>query len=158
MDRLRASLFRASACLIPIFLIAFAAPANAQLRSPDAVNELPIKPNPTASVSEVCSKLGQDDFSQLFHATCFSEINQAVVVLVSGGTNDYSGKVIADFVVDAFGKERIPTAAYLRFPDWDGVGMTFILNGDPYGPYSGENWREGLEVLKRHAPQAWFKN
>ena len=103
------------------------------------------------------TKLGAHHYSQAFHASCYSEINQAVVVLVSGNTQDFSGQAIATFIVGEFEKAYVPAVGYLRLPELDGVAMTFLLNGDAYGPYSGENWREGFEVLKAHAPQAWFK-
>jgi len=126
-------------------------------RIPDALNNLPIRPNPTATITPVCYKLGEKEYSQAFHASCYSEVNQAVVVLVSGNTKDYSGQQIADFIIREFEKSYVPAVGFLRLPDWDGVAMTFLLNGDAYGPYSGENWRDGFEVLKVHSAQAWHK-
>lgn len=78
-------------------------------------------------------------------------------MLVSGNTDDFSGQAIADLIVVEFGKANVPAVGYLRSPELDGVAMTFLLNGDAYGPYGGENWREGFEILKVHAPQAWFR-
>lgn len=130
--------------------------AAAQLRAPDAVNILPIKPNPTAELAAVYERLGNKDYSQLIHASCYSEANQAVVVLVSGNTQEYSGQFIVDFVVKEFGKAHVPATGFLDMPDWEGVTVSFFLNGDAYGPYSGEDWREGFDLVKYHAPQAWY--
>jgi len=157
LNRLLARLKTATAVVIPGFLLAAIAPAQAQTRAPDVVNTLKIKPNPTATVTAVCHKLGEKAYPQSIHASCYSEVNQAVVVLLSGNTKEYSGETIAKFVIGEFEKAHVPAAGFLRSPELNGVGMTFLLNGDAYGPYSGENWRKGFDEVKRHAPQAWFK-
>lgn len=133
-----------------------AGPASAQMRTPDAVNELAIKPNPTASVTKVCNELDRREFSQLIQATCYSEINQAVVILVSGNAGDIPGQTIGEVIVKEFGKNYIPAVAFLENHERNKVSISYLLNGDFYGPYSGDDWQEGLTLLMRHAPQAWF--
>lgn len=152
-----ASFKTAKALLIPVILFLTATPLLAQDNAPNVINGMKIKSNPTASVTAVCHKLGEKDYPKSIHASCYSEVNQAVVVLVSGNTKEYSGEMIAKFVIGEFEKAHVPAAGFLRSPELNGVGMTFLLNGDAYGPYSGENWRKGFEEVKRHAPQAWFK-
>lgn len=144
--------------LIPAILLCLSSTAHAQLKTPDAVNGLKIRPNPTATISKVCKQLGKKDYPVSLHADCYSEAKQAVVVMVGGKAKGYTSEAIAKFVLSELEKAYVPAAAYLRNPEWDGVGMTFLLNGYAYGPYSGENWREGLETVKKHAPEAWFKH
>jgi len=127
------------------------------MRTPDAVNTLKIKPNPTATVTGVCHKLDQKDYSQLIHATCYSEVNQAVVVLVSGKPSGMTGQAVGEHITKELGKSYIPAAVFLDKPEWDGVSISFLLNGDYYGPYSGRDWKDGKAVLEAHAPQAWFR-
>ena len=131
--------------------------SSAQLRGPDVLGERPIKPNPTAEVRQVCHELDRRDFSQLIHATCYSEVNQAVVVLVSGNADGFSGEKVGSLIVGELEKNYIPAAAFLENPQRNKVSIVYLLNGDAYGPYSGHNWLEGVKVLQRHAPQAWFK-
>jgi len=125
---------------------------------PDVKNDLPIKPNPTATITPVCHKLGEKDYSQAFHASCYSEVNKAVVVLVGGTPKGMTAQAVANHIVKKFESSYVPATAFLRFPETKGVGITYLLNGDAYGPYSGENWTEGFEIVKRHAPQAWYQD
>ena len=144
--------------LLPFALLpAIVTAQTGHTRSPDVVNNLPIRPNPTAAITPICHKLGEKKYSLAFQASCYSEFKQAVVILMSGNAKDHTGQQIAEFVVGEFGKSHVPAVAFLRFPEWDEVAMTFLLNGDAYGPYSGKNWREGFEILKIHSAQAWHK-
>lgn len=124
---------------------------------PDAKNTLAIKPNPTATITGVCYKLDEKSYSQLVHATCYSEFKQVVVVLVSGNAGNISGQRIAEHIIQEFEKVHVPSVAFLRKPEWDKVGVAFLLNGDYYGPYSGKNWKEGKKLLLLHSAQAWHQ-
>ena len=130
--------------------------SSAQICEPDARNSLPIKPNPTATVTPVCHKLGDKDYSEAFHASCYSELKQAVVVLVSGNAGTITGRQIANHIITEFEKSYIPSVGFLRFKERDKVAVVFLLNGDAYGPYSGENWQEGFNTLKTHSAEAWY--
>lgn len=147
----------ASLALIPMVFVMMSGMAAAQLKAPDAVNDLPIKPNPTATVTKVCEKLGEKEYPMSVHASCYSEINQAVVVMVSGNAGDVSGLRIGKHIIEQFKKSHVPATAFLRFKERNKVAIVFLLNGDAYGPYSGKNWKEGFEEVKHHAPQAWFR-
>ena len=138
-------------------VMALAPMTAAQPHAPDAVNELPIKSNPTATVTKVCGKLGEKIYPVSVHASCYSEINQAVFVMVSGNAGDVSGLRIGKYILKQFEDAHIPASAFLRFKERDKVAIVFLLNGDAYGPYSGANWQEGFKVVKHHAPQAWFR-
>ena len=90
------------------------------------------------------------------HATCYSERNKAVTVIVSGNAKGASGEVIANHIVSEFKEENIPAVAYLDMPEWDKVTVSYLLNGDYYGPYSGKTWKEGKKILTVHSAQAWY--
>jgi len=139
-------------------LASFALSCTASASEPDAKNSLPIRANPTATVSAVCLKLDQEEYPQLVHANCFSERKQAVTVLVSGNADGMTGQLIAEYIVAEFQKTYVPSVVFLDMPDWDGVTITYLLNGDAYGPYSGNNWRKGLKLLTKHSAQAWYQN
>lgn len=124
---------------------------------PDAKNKLIIKLNPTATLTSVCDREDKSEFDALIYATCYSERYQAVVVLVSGKAKSMSGKKIAEHITREFGKVHIPSVAFLDMPHWDGVSISYLLNGDYYGPYSGNNWKEGKKILIVHSAEAWHQ-
>lgn len=148
--------------LIPAFLLvclgslALISPI-AFAREPDSKNDLPIRKNPTATVTGVCYRLDEKDYSQLVHATCYSEFKQAVVVLVSGNAESATGLQISQYITGEFGKSYVPATAFLENPNRRKVTISYLLNGDAYGPYSGKNWREGLSILIQHSAQAWHE-
>jgi len=140
------------ACLGSLALISPTALAG----EPDVKNNLAIKPNPTATLTSVCDREDKSNFDTLIYATCHSERFKAVTVIVSGNAKGITGKQIAEHIVNAFGKNHIPAAAYLDMPDWDKVTVSYLLNGDYYGPYSGKTWKEGKKILTVHSAQAWY--
>lgn len=131
--------------------------ATSLASEPDAKNNLPLRPNPTATVTGVCYKLDQKDYSQFIHATCYSERKRAVVVLVSGNAGKISGQKIAEHITNELSKSYVPAVAFLDMPDWEKVAITYFLNGDSYGPYSGKNWKDGKKILTLHSAQAWHQ-
>lgn len=76
---------------------------------------------------------------------------------MSGKPNGMTGQAVAQHIVKEFQMAYIPAVAFKRNPEWNGVAIAYLLNGDYYGPYSGEKWREGFEILKVHSAQAWHK-
>jgi len=130
---------------------------TALAQEPAAKNTLPIKPNPTATLTPVCEREDKTGFDALIYATCYSEQHKVVVVLVSGNAGEIKGQVIAEHITKEFEKLGIPSAAYLRRPDWDKVGVAYFLNGDYYGPYSGQDWKEGKKILVVHSAEAWYQ-
>lgn len=128
----------------------------AQVREPDAKNGLTIKANPTATVKPVCHRLDQREYSQAFHAACYSEFKKTVVILVSGNAKGVSGKRVGQIISNEFAKKYVPAVVFLENPERHKVSITYLLNGDPYGPYSGHNWSDGLKLVAVHAGQAWY--
>lgn len=61
LNRLLARSKVATVVIIPALFLAAATPTQAQVRAPDASNSLKIKPNPTATVTAVCHKLGEGE-------------------------------------------------------------------------------------------------
>ena len=131
-------------------------PAMAFAQEPVSTNSLPIKPNPTAMVSAACDMEDKSRFDTLIYATCYSERNKAVTVIVSGNAKGVTGLEIAEHIVKLFGDDKIPAVAYLDMPEWDKVTVSYLLNGDYYGPYSGLTWKEGKKILTVHSAQAWY--
>jgi len=126
-------------------------------QEPVATNNLKIISNPTAALTPVCDGEDKTGFDALIYATCYSERHKAVVVLVSGNAGNIKGQVIAEHITKEFEKIGIPSVAYLRQPDWDKVGVAYFLNGDYYGPYSGQDWKEGKKILVVHSAEAWHQ-
>ncbi|PHR60975.1 MAG: hypothetical protein COA43_04850 [Robiginitomaculum sp.] len=143
-----------SACLGSLALISPMAFAG----EPDAKNNLAIKSNPTATLTSVCDRKDKSDFDALIYATCYSERYQAVAVLVRGNAKSTSGQKIADYLVGEFGKSYVPAVGFLGEKDRVGVSIVFFLNGDYYGPYSGNEWRDGMKTLVRHSAEAWHQS
>lgn len=75
---------------------------------------------------------------------------------MSGNAKGASGEVIANHIVSEFKEANIPAVAYLDMPEWDKVTVSYLLNGDYYGPYSGKTWKEGKKLLTVHSAQAWY--
>lgn len=124
---------------------------------PTSKNGLSIKPNPTSEVTGLCYHLNEKAYSQLIHATCYSELNKAVVVLVSGNAEGMSGKQVAEHITSKFEEAYVPAVGFLDMTDMQGVSIIFLLNGTYYGPHSGKDWKEGFEKLKKHSAQAWYQ-
>jgi len=127
-------------------------------QEPDTKNSLPIKANPTATLTSVCTRLEERDYSQLIHATCYSERHQAVVIMVSGNAKGVSGQKIGQHIASEFEKSFVPSVVFLENPKREKVAISYLLNGDFYGPYSGHNWKEGKKILMLHSAQAWHQN
>lgn len=142
--------------LLGLGILALNSP-TALAREPDAKNNLPIKANPTATVSAACNMADKSKFDAMIYATCYSEQKQAISILVRGNAEGMSGQKIADYLVSEFGKSHVPSVSFLGETDRIGVSIVFFLNGDYYGPYSGENWRKGMQTLIVHSAQAWHK-
>lgn len=105
----------------------------------------------------MCHRLGGRDYSKLIHATCYSETNKAVVVLVSGNAGKVSGEKIGQVITNEFSKNYIPSVAFLENRERSKVSISYLLNGDFYGPYSGKNWSDGIKIVKLHSAQAWYQ-
>ena len=129
----------------------------AQLKTPDAQNNIPIKGNKTAEVSAVCHKLEGTDYSIVIHSTCYSEMKQAVVVVVTGNANGITGKQILKFITGEYEKVYVPAVGYWQFPERPKTTVLFLLNGITYGPYSGQSWQDGFKEVRGHTTEAWFK-
>lgn len=142
--------------LIGLGVLALNSPA-AFAQEPSAKSDLRIMPNLSAILTPICDRDDKSEFDQLMHATCYSERYQAVSVLVRGNAEGMSGQKIADYLVGEFGKSHVPAVGFLGEIERTDVSIVFFLNGDYYGPYSGEKWREGMNTLVRHSAEAWYK-
>jgi hypothetical protein len=136
----------------------FSISATSLASEPDAKNNLPIKLNPTATLTSICDRKDKSDFDALIYATCYSERHQVVAILVRGNAESMSGQKIADYLVSEFGKSYVPAVGFLGEKDRVGVSIVFLLNGDYYGPYSGNDWRDGMKTLVRHSAEAWHQS
>lgn len=93
----------------------------------------------------------------MIYATCYSERYQAVVIVVSGNAAGMSGEKIGQHIVKEFGALHVPAVSFLENPERDKVAISYLLNGDFYGPYSGQTWKEGKQLLLVHSGQAWHQ-
>jgi len=88
-------------------------------------------------------------------AGCFSRDHPVVSVLVSGNAEGMSGSDIATYIVGEFDGAHTSAKQFLEFPEWDGVVISYYLNGLYYGPYNGNNWRHGMNEVLSHKDDAW---